>query len=274
MIGIFDSGLGGLTVLKELKKLLPKYNYLYLADSARLPYGEKTRQEIYEYTKEAVGYLFKKGCVIIIIACNTSSAIALRKLQRDYLKKNYPDRRILGVVVPNIEVINEYLFNISQKNKKTIGLIGTVATVNSRSYEKECYKKSKNIKIYSQASPELVSIIENNKINSKYTKTILHKYLDPLVKKKISGLILACTHYPLLKRKIEKEFGSKIKVIDTSKVIAIKTKQYLKKHPELERRLKHKNKIEFYTTGDRKKFKDFVGKFLKQKNIKVRIPHY
>jgi glutamate racemase len=274
MIGIFDSGLGGLTILKELRKVLPKYNFIYFADSARVPYGEKTRKEIFEYTKDAVEFLFKKNCIIIIIACNTSSAIALRKLQKNYLIKNYPDRRILGVVVPNIEVINDYLFNISKKNEKSIGLIGTVATVKSRSYEKECYKKSKDIKIYSQAIPELVSIIENCKLNKKYTKTILHKYLDPLLKKRIKGLLLACTHFPLLKKEIENEFGKQFKIIDTTKTIAIKTKKYLKKHPELERRLLKENKIQFYSTGNIRKFKNFSEKYLKLNNIKIKIPNF
>jgi glutamate racemase len=260
MIGIFDSGLGGLTILKELKKVLPKYNYVYLADSARVPYGEKSKKEIFEYTKQAVEFLFKKGCVIIIIACNTSSAIALRKLQRTYLKKNYPNRRILGVVVPNIEVIIDHL---SKKQKKIIGLIGTTATIKSKSYEKECYKKSNTIKIYSQASPELVSIIEDNKIKTLYTKQILHKYLDPLIKKKINSVVLACTHYPLLKTEIFREFGKKIKIIDTSKTISIKTKEYLKKHPELEGRLLKENRFTFFTTGDTKKFKHFAERILK-----------
>lgn len=263
MIGIFDSGLGGLTVLNKLIKIMPDYDYIYFADSARAPYGGKSRKEIYSHTEEAVKFLFKKNCRLIILACNTASAVALRKLQRGYLKKNYPQRRILGVIIPNLETIIDTL-NCSRKKK--IGIIGTKMTIKSRVYEKELKKIIKNLKIYNKYCPELVPLIESDFSHTNITETILKKYLKPLQKKNIDMLVLACTHYPILNKQIKKITNNKIKILDTSNKLALKTKYYLKRHPEIEKKLSKKGQRVFYSTGNIILLKKFTAKYLKIKN--------
>ncbi len=229
-IGIFDSGLGGLAILREIVKILPDYDYIFLADNARVPYGGRSKDLIFSFTQEAVEYLFKKGCAIVILACNAATASALRRLQRDYLPLSYPDRRILGVIRPAIERVVEL-------NAKRVGVIGTYATIESESFMEEIKKLDPKIKVFQQACPLLVPIIEEGEEYTKGMEFILDKYLRNLTRHKIDTLILGCTHYELIENYIKKYLKKGTYVISEGKVTAQKFKKYLLKHPDLNSRL-------------------------------------
>ena len=264
-IGVFDSGLGGISVLKKFLTELPDYHYLYLGDTARVPYGDKSPDIIYNYTIQAVDFLFKQGCNLVIIACNTASAQALRRLQQEWLPKNYPQRRVLGVIKPLAEACAK------NKNTKKIGVIGTNATINSGAYTRELNELNPKLKVYEQAAPLLVPLIEEGKINNPATKLILDSYLVPLKKKKIDTLVLACTHYPFLKNEIKKIVGSKVLIYNTGKIIALSLKDYLKRHPELKIvNLESRANCDFYTTDNTETFKHLAEKFLAKKINKIR----
>ncbi len=258
IIGVFDSGLGGLTVLKNFLKTLPGYNYLYLGDNARVPYGEKSPEVIYEYSRQAMEFLFSKGCNLIIVACNTASAQALRKLQQEYLNKNYPKRRILGVVRPLAEFAAE-------SRKDVIGIIGTKSTINSRAYEIEIKNLDKKIKVQAAASPLLVPLIEEGWAKKPETKMILKKYLRPLKTNGIKLLILACTHYPFLLKDIKRICGKNILVPDPGEVVAQSLKIYLDKHPELGLEATKAPTRDFYSSDKNGLFKKLAEKFLGEK---------
>ncbi|MDD4271611.1 MAG: glutamate racemase [Patescibacteria group bacterium] len=256
MIGVFDSGFGGLTVLKEFLRLLPEYDYIYLGDNARAPYGDKSDEAIYNYTKEAVDFLFKQGCELVIIACHTASSKALRKIQQEYLPKNYPESRVLGVVAPTVEEA----VKLSRYHK--LGVIGTTATINSGVYKKELEKLRSDLEIYQQACPLLVPLIEEGWIKKPEARMILKKYLQPLKIKQIDTLILGCTHYPLMIKDISRLMGKNVKVINPAAIAAEKLSGYLKRHEEIEKKLEKNGKLVFYTTDDIEKFKNFGKKFL------------
>jgi len=264
MIGAFDSGVGGLTVLKEFLKRLPRYNYIYLGDNARAPYGEKSQEEIFNYTKEAMDFLFKKGCRLVILACNTASSQALRRLQREYLPKHYPGRRILGVVRPLVEEMG------GKKDIKRIGVIGTRATISSRVYGIELSKNDPGLKVFGQSAPLLVPLIEEGWTKKSEGKKILKSYLRPLKEKRVQGLIIACTHYPFLYKEIVRIMGKNCLVDNPGKIVALSLKDYIKRHPELNIRESNNPRCWFITTGDAGRFKNLGEKFLKRKikNIK------
>ncbi len=259
IIGVFDSGLGGLTVFKYFLKELPNYNYIYLGDNARLPYGAKSPETIYNYTREAVEFLFKSGCNLIIIACNTASAQALRRLQQEYLPKNYPNRRILGVVIPLVEAI------ANNKKYKHVGVIGTKATVASNAYKHELQKINPTLIVEQQSAPLLVPLIEEGWLKKPETKMILKKYLRPLKAKQIEALILACTHYPFLYKEVVKIMGKQIVVPHPGELIAASLKKYLSRHEELGLKTISRPEIKYYTTDDPKLFKELAEKFLGEK---------
>lgn len=261
-IGVFDSGLGGLTVLKYFLRDLPAYNYIYLGDNARLPYGEKSQDTIYEYTREAVDFLFSAGCRLVIIACNTASSQALRRLQHEYLP-NYPGRRLLGVIRPLAEAI------AGNEKIKTVGIIGTKATIKSGAYESELKKLKPELRIEQQAAPLLVPLIEEGWAHKPETKMILKKYLRPLKAKKIDALVLGCTHYPFLHKEIDKIMGRRIFVPQPGEIIARSLADYLARHPELNLTPAARPEYKFYTTDDPRLFKEWGEKFLGQeiKNI-------
>lgn len=239
-IGVFDSGLGGLAVLDAIRRALPEYDYVYLGDTKRVPYGSQTQATIYKWSQAAVDYLFRKEqCQIVIIACNTVSVRALRRLQREYLPQHFPHRRILGVVVPTLETV-------VQKEYKRVGLIGTTATVRSQVYTKELSKLHSRAKFFAQATPELVPLLEANNLDG--AKTILHGYLETLSKKNIDGLILGCTHYCLLKTAAQRVLGKKIAVVSQDKIIPAKLKGYLRKHPEVETKLSRRRMLKLLCT--------------------------
>jgi glutamate racemase len=259
MIGVFDSGVGGLTVLKSLFEHLPGYNYVYLGDNARMPYGNKTKEEVYEYTRQAVDFLFKQGCDLIIVACNTASALALRKIQQEYLPKKYPGKKILGVVRPMAEAIA-----VNKKFKK-IGIIGTKATIKSKIYPREIKILNPKLKIFCQSAPLLVPLIESGWNDEQEIKTTLEKYLRPLKKAKIDLLVLGCTHYPFLEKQICQVMGKGCKIYNSGEIVALSLKDYLKRHPELAIVWHPKPKLVFYTTGGVDAFKLIGDRFLGKK---------
>lgn len=258
IIGVFDSGLGGLTILKYFLRDLPQYNYLYLGDNARLPYGSKSPETIYEYSREATDFLFSHGCNLIIIACNTASAQALRRLQQEYLPKKYPDRRILGVIKPLVE-------SVGGKRFKKIGVLGTKATVNSGAYEHELKKINPKAIVHQQSAPLLVPLIEEGWLKKPETKMILKKYLHPLKTKQIDSLILACTHYPFLHKEVVKIMGKRVSVPHPGEIVAASLKDYLTRHPELGIEASSSPLIKYYTTDMPENFKVSAEKFLGKK---------
>lgn len=255
MIALFDSGYGGLTVLKPIMDEMPEYDYLYLGDNERAPYGNHSDEIIKEFSEQAVEYLFKKGAKLIIFACNTASSVALRHVQEKYLKgEEENERKILGVLIP----VAEEAISIT-KNQK-VGVVGTKATINSKTYEKEIHQLNPHIKVYSKACPLLVPFIEEDWHKKPEAISILKKYLKPLKSCNIDTLILGCTHYPLMIKDFNRIMGPKIKILQSGQITAKKLKQYLQNHPEIESKL-GKNKLKtFLTTGDPAKFKEFTEK--------------
>jgi glutamate racemase len=256
MIGVFDSGLGGLTVLRAFLKRLPQYDYLYVGDNARAPYGNKSLEVIYEYTRQAVEFLFGHGCVLIILACNTASAKALRKIQQEWLPLHYPDRRVLGVVIPLAEG------GIHRTRFGRIGVIGTRATIETRVYQQELDKLRSDLKVYGLACPLLVPLVEEGWAGKPETNRILKKYLRHLKDRKVDTLILGCTHYPFLQKDIKRIMGRNCKVLDGPAIVADKLEDYLHRHPEIETRVTRRGKVSYFTTDDPKRFKLFGESFL------------
>lgn len=273
MIGVFDSGIGGLTVFKEFITELPRYDYMYLGDNARAPYGNKSQTTIYNYTRAAVDFLCKQGCELIILACNTASAKALPKIQQEWLPNHYPNRRVLGVVIPAVEATIEQIRQASIKdNKKRIGIIGTQATIDSQVYEDEFAKRLKNninnqinnlsLQICGQKCGLLVPLIEEGWSKKPITKIVLKKYLRPLKQKKVQYLILGCTHYPVLLKEIEKIMGKNVKIISSAEATGKKLIDYLKRHAEIEVKIRKNRQRIFYTTDEPQHFQTLGKKLL------------
>jgi len=261
-IGVFDSGIGGLIILRSIKKHLPSYDYIYLGDTKRVPYGNRSQAVIFEFTCQAVDFLFKKGCALVIVACNSSSSRALRKIQREWLPKHYPNRRVLGVIVPTVEEAS------TDKKIKSLGIIATLATINSRAFDKELKKRNKNIKVFSLATPLLVPLIENNDL--KWSEAILKDYLKFFKVHKIETLLLGCTHYPIIKNIIRSLVGKKIKVISQDEIIPKKLKLYLNHHPEISKKLSHKGRVDILVTDMTNHIKLLARKWF-SKNAKLRV---
>lgn len=227
-IGIFDSGLGGLVMTKAFRAALPQYDFLYLGDTLHVPYGPRSAEAILHFTTLAVEHMFEQGCPLVIIACNTASANALRRLQQDYLPLHYPDRRVLGVIVPTIEFA-------LQTGHRRIGLIGTGFLIQSRTYNEELRKVNPEIKLSGKATPLLVPLAENDGLH--YAKPILEDYLAPLLADGIDCLILGCTHYPLFRPVLEEILPPSVDIIAQTDVVPPKLQAYLERHPEIESRL-------------------------------------
>jgi glutamate racemase len=259
MIGVFDSGIGGLTVLKSFLRDLPTYDYLYLGDNARTPYGNKSLEVIYEYTRQAVDFLFARGCILVILACNTASAKSLRKIQQEWLPSHYPDRRVLGVAIPLAEAGAE------GTRFGRLGVIGTRATIESKVYEQELAKIKSGLKVYSLACPLLVPLVEEDMVGKAETNMILKKYLRHLKDKKIDTLILGCTHYPFLQKDVERIMGKNCRVLNGPEIVSQKLSDYLYRHPEIESRISKGGRAAFFTTDDPARFKLIGEKFLGQK---------
>jgi glutamate racemase len=261
-IGIFDSGLGGLIIAKSIIKKLPKYDYIYLGDTKNLPYGEKTQKEIYKHTEAAIDFLFKQDCELIIVACNTSSALALRQIQQKYLPKNYPNRRVLGVVIPTLEVTD-----LNHKYKK-IGVIATSATIKSHIYKKELKNIDSKAEIFELATSKLVPLIEADSLQA--AEKALKLYLVRLKKEGIEALILGCTHYPILKKESKKFFKNKVTIISQDEIIPLKLSKYLKNNTEITKLLSKKGTRKFSVTQFNKNFQ-IVASRLFGKKIKLEV---
>jgi glutamate racemase len=237
-IGIFDSGLGGLIITHSLIQRLPQYDYLYLGDTARVPYGNRSQEAIYEFTRQAVEYLFKHNCGLVIIACNTASAEALRRIQQEYLPLHYPKRRVIGVLIPAAEAAVEA--SLAQK----IGVLATRGTVASSAFNRELHKLAPKAEVKLRAAPLLVPLVENDGL--KWAGPILDEYLTPL--KGIDTLILGCTHYPFLKDQIRQKVGEGVKVISQDEILPPKLDDYLHRHPEIESTLSKNQERTFQVT--------------------------
>ncbi|MEN8119585.1 MAG: glutamate racemase [Bacteroidota bacterium] len=243
-IGVFDSGYGGLTVLKEFIDLMPEYDYYYLGDNARSPYGNRSFEAVYNYTLEAIKKLFDMGCHLIILACNTASAKALRTIQQNDLPRIDPEKRVLGVIRPSVETVGKY----TQTNN--IGVLGTKGTVISNSYPLEIKKIFPEIEVSQEACPMWVPLVENNEFNNSGADYFIKKNIDSLVNKnnKIDSIILGCTHYPLLISKIKKYLPENIQLLSQGKIVAESLKDYLNRHPEIKNKCSKSGIYKFFTT--------------------------
>jgi glutamate racemase len=255
-IGIFDSGLGGLVMTKAFREALPQHDFLYLGDTLHVPYGPRSADAIYEFTLQAVDYLFQQGCPLVVIACNTASASALRRLQQEYLPKHYPDRRILGVIVPTIEAT-------LATGHKRIGLIGTAFTINSCTYRDELQKINPEIEIFGKATPLLVPLVENNGIG--YAEPVLKDYLQPLLDENIDSLILGCTHYPLFKPQLQKLLPKGVDIISQDEIVPAKLVDYLNRHPEINQKLLKNAKLNVMLTDVTKAYDEIGASLFGQK---------
>lgn len=259
-IGVFDSGYGGLTILKELVNTLPQYDYLYLGDNARAPYGSRSFDTVYEYTLQCVKALFDQGCELVILACNTASAKALRTIQQKDLPLIAPNKRVLGVIRPTTEIVGDY----TKTNE--VGIFATTGTVTSESYLIEIEKFFPNVKVYQEACPMWVPLIENNELDGVGANYFVEKHVQHLFNqsKNIDTVILGCTHYPLLKPLIEKHLPSGVQILTQGNIVADGLKDYLARHPEMETRLTKNNKRDFFTTDSTEIFDKHASLFFAQ----------
>ena len=268
-IGVFDSGYGGLTVLKEIVKQMPEYDYIYLGDNARAPYGSRSFETVYHYTLECVEQLFSMGCELVILACNTASAKALRTIQQKDLPRIAPDKRVLGVIRPTSEMVGKY--------SKTghVGVFGTIGTITSDSYPIEIEKLFPHLKVHQEACPMWVPLVEYNEIETAGADYFIQKNIESLLSKdkNIDTIILGCTHYPLLINKIKKYLPSGISLISQGEIVAESLVDYLKRHPEMEQRCSKQSKIEFYSTDSATNFNKhatlFFGKEVDAKQLEL-----
>ncbi len=271
-IGIFDSGYGGLTVMKEIVSILPAYDFIYLGDNARTPYGSRSFETVYRYTLECVEWFFRQGCPLVILACNTASAKALRTIQQNDLPLIGPHKRVLGVIRPTAEVIGNY----TQTGE--IGVLGTPGTVNSLSYVIEIEKFFPSVKVHQQACPMWVPIIENREYDKEGADYFVKKCISNLIEKSpaIDSILLACTHYPLLYPKIKQYVPDHVKVLSQGKIVAESLKNYLERHPEMDGLLtKSQNggNRAFFTTDSTEDFDNhasiFYGREVKSGHVEL-----
>ena len=253
MIGIFDSGIGGLTVVKALMEYLPGYDIIYFGDTARTPYGTKSSETVKKYALENTEFLLSKGAKIVVIACNTASSVAMESVAENF------DVPIFEVITPAVEL------SINTSHKLCIGIIGTRATVKSGIYEKKIKEMNPQAKVYSRACPLLVPLVEEGWLKKPETNMIVKKYLHPLKVRQIDTLILGCTHYPLLKNIIQKKIGKKVNVIDSSIAVANNVKAFLEKHKDLDNMLSKKGRCRFFVSDVTEQFEKTATSMLKRK---------
>lgn len=256
-IGVFDSGYGGLTILRQLRKVLPQYDYLYLGDNARAPYGSRSFDVVYRYSREAVAELFARGCPLVIIGCNTASAKALRSIQQLDLPKIDPSRRVLGVIRPTVEILG----NVS--NSGHIGVLGTPGTVASHSYLLETRKLFPEMTVTEEACPLWAAIVESSEADSDGADYFVKKQIDLLMQRdpEIDTIVLGCTHYPLLLNKIRKYTPAGVSVLDQGPIVAESLKDYLRRHPEMDARLTKNGAVEYLTSENPEKFDELASLF-------------
>lgn len=264
-IGVFDSGYGGLTILNKFRELLPEYNYIYLGDNARTPYGTRSFEVVYEFTLQAVRKLFELGCPLVILACNTASAKALRSIQQNDLPHLDASRRVLGVIRPTAECIG----NLTQS--RHVGLLATTGTVKSESYPMEISKLFPDIQVTGISCPMWVPLVENNEFNGNGADYFVQKYIHQLLDEDphIDTIILGCTHYPLLMKKIRMFTPPHIRLVAQGEYVSQSLKNYLHRHPEMKERCATGGQCEFLTTESIEKFQESASVFLHERT-KVR----
>lgn len=268
-IGIFDSGYGGLTVMKEIVKRLPSYDYIYLGDNARAPYGNRSFVTVYRYTLECVKWFFEQGCPLVILACNTASAKALRTIQQNDLEKLNPSNRVLGVIRPTSEIMGKFT------KTGSIGILATNGTVQSGSYAMEINKFDPDVKVVQEACPMWVPLVENNEHNNDGADYFIRKNLDNLLAKdsNIDTILLACTHYPLLIDKLVKYVPNGIRILSQGEIVAESLAKYLVNHPEIENRCTKNGLYAFYTTDSEEDFNShaqtFFGETIKANHVEL-----
>lgn len=257
-IGIFDSGYGGLTILEEIRKVMPGYDYIYLGDNARTPYGTRSFDVVYQYTLECVNKLFEMGCHLVILACNTASAKALRSIQQNDLPRIDPGRRVLGVIRPTVEMLDQ----VTQT--KHVGIFATPGTVQSDSYPIEAHKIFPDIRITTEACPMWVPLIENNEHLSEGAAYFVQQNIRSLLKKdaQIDSIILGCTHYPLIVPTIRRYLPTRIKIISQGEIVARSLKSYLERHPEMDAKCTKNGVTSYFTTESTEKFIHSASIFL------------
>ncbi len=262
-IGIFDSGVGGLIIAKAIRKAMPEYDYVYLGDTKRVPYGTRSHETVFEFTRQGVEYLFKKeNCAIVIIACNTASARALRKIQQEYLPKNFPDRNVIGVLIPTAEEAAKF---------KRVGVVGTTGTVASNTFIREINKINPKTKVFQNPAPMLVPLAEEGE---KFLAEIfVLKYLKPLLDKKVDAVVLGCTHYPFFKKEFRALVKKGMKVISQDEIVPQKLKEYFVRHPEITKKLAKNGKAKILVTDITKNVeklnKEWFGKDTKPELVKL-----
>jgi glutamate racemase len=259
-IGVFDSGYGGLTILNQIRQVLPEYDYIYLGDNARTPYGTRSFEIVYEFTLQAVNKLFEMGCHLVILACNTASAKALRSIQINDLPNIDPNRRVLGVIRPTVESIG----SITQS--KHVGVLATSGTINSGSYPLEIHKLYPDIVVSGEACPMWVPLVENKEYDSPGADYFVKKHIENLIKKdtEIDTIILGCTHYPLLLTKINQFLPKGITVVSQGEYVAESLKSYLRRHPEMDTLCTKNGKCKFMTKESETKFSESASAFLNE----------
>jgi glutamate racemase len=269
LIGVFDSGYGGLTILRELEKLLPEYDFLYLGDNARSPYGGRSYETIHRYTLEAVKALFDHGCPLVILACNTASARALRTIQQKDLPGLNPQNRVLGIIRPCVEKLGEYSLS------GHVGILGTEGTVNSLSYPIELKNLQPGLTVAQEACPMWVPLVENMELKGSGTRYFVRKHIDRILNSDplIDTLVMACTHYPLLENIIAANTPKSIKLVSQGPLVAESLKDYLSRHPEMDEKLSKLGKRRFLTTESLENFEEkasyFYGKTLNASHIEL-----
>ncbi|MDA1169045.1 MAG: glutamate racemase [bacterium] len=258
MIGVFDSGYGGLTIFRKLTQAFPEYSFAYLGDNARAPYGNKTPEEITEYTKQGVGELFRRGCVLVVLGCNTASAVSLRELQQKWLPTTWPDNKLLGIVVPTIEQITSTTFQMN------VGILGTNRTVESHAYQHEIQKRNPNITVIEHACSGLAGIVEL--LGSKNTQVVqeVSTCVQGLVDRgAVDAVLLACTHYELIADSIAQALPAGTALYHQPSIVAESLRDYLRRHPEIDSQLEKTGKRTYLTTGHpqevSQKSTDFIG---------------
>ena len=265
-IGVFDSGYGGLTILDKIRGLMPEYDYIYLGDSARCPYGPRSFEVVYEFTMQAVSKLFELGCPLVILACNTASAKAFRTIQQINLPVIDVTRRVLGVIRPTAECIGEIT------RSRHVGILATAGTIKSESYLLEIHKLSPDIVVTGEACPMWVSLVENNEYQSEGADYFVKQHINRLLDKDpmIDTIILGCTHYPLLLDKIRQFTPEPIRIISQGEYVARSLRDYLNRHPEMDARCDKGGNCRFLTTESENKFEESASIFLGRQDIKVK----
>jgi glutamate racemase len=266
-IGVFDSGYGGLTILKDIAEQLPQYDYIYLGDNARTPYGTRSFDTVYQYTLECVNWFFRQGCSLVVLACNTASAKALRSIQQNDLERMAPGKRVLGVIRPTTEIIGTYT------KTGRVGILATNGTVQSGSYPIEIAKFFPQVQVHQQACPMWVPLVENNEYSTPGADYFVKKSIDNLLQQApdIDTILLGCTHYPLLLPKIQQYLPPGIQLVTQGTIVADSLKNYLQRHPEIDEQCSKTGKMAFFTTDSAENFDSaaaiFFGKPVKSQHV-------